>query len=555
MKPTISSAARNRLALVAFASLWLSACGGGGGGDTVASAPSPLPAASGSPAAAPTTAPSTASPASGPAASNSPAAGPSPAPGASPTPATTSTAVELSADAVAAMNTDYEVRSNGGAQITLRLSQDYSIAPNANNVTPAVGDHVSVRGTGTTPWRILTGTRLAGNGASGALAGLVIDTTNLPGNAPAGVNWSPRLAPAMWHAVATDNLGRIVLAADNPGQLRVSRDGGQTWATGDAPAGLNWVSVAVGNTPCCGDGVGYTNQRMLAAAYGGGLYTSANGTTWTAVSSGALGADFSNREWEAVVVNQGSGGAAAVMNGPIYYTVGTLDAQVGWQQATLVGSSTPLVRPWRAMANARGGATTVAVSEDGGVFVSTDSAHTWTPRPIVIAGGVVAEGWYRTALSADGNTIAVAGRFNSGLYVSHDQGLTWSRAPTPTGDYTAVSMSADGRTIAATMTNGTSGTASVQLSRDGGITFSPSQMPGADTNWRAVAMSSDANFMTVAAGTFTMTTGQLYTSLGNRTTYGVGSIVGGPGSYVDLEYVGSDTWKARPTSTGSFEIR
>jgi len=61
--------------------------------------------------------------------------------------------------------------------------------------------------------------------------------------------------------------------------------------------------------------------------------------------------------------------------------------------------------------------------------------------------------------------------------------------------------------------------------------------------------------MTVAAGTFTASTGQLYTSLGNRTTYGVGSIVGGQGSYVDLEYVGSDTWKARTSSTGAFEIR
>ncbi|WP_427913138.1 hypothetical protein ACPWT1_21360 [Ramlibacter sp. MMS24-I3-19] len=452
------------------------------------------------------------------------------------------------------MNTDYEVRSSGGAQITLRLSQDYSIAPGAHNVLPANGDRVSVRGTGTTPWRILTGTRYAGAPASGSLAPYVIDTTQLAGNAPAGVNWSPRLAPAMWHAVATDNLGRIVLAADNPGQLRVSSDGGQTWVTGNAPGGLNWVSVAVANSPCCGDSIGYTNQTMLAAAYGGGLYVSYGGASWQAVSSKDPAIDFSNREWEAVVANLGGGGAAAVLNGPIYYTVGTIAANVPWQQATLVGSSVPLVRPWRAMANAGGGATTVAVSEDGGVFVSTDAAHTWVPRPVTIAGSVVAEGWYRVGFSADGNTIAVAGRFNSGLYVSHDQGLTWSRAPTPTGDYTAVSVSGDGRTIAATMTNGTSGNGSVQLSRDGGATFSPATMPGTDTNWRAVAMSSDANFMAVAAGTFTMTTGQLYTSLGNRTTYGVGSLVGGQGSFVDLEYVGSDTWKVR-SSSGPIEIR
>src|SRR6476660_6931518 len=84
MKPTISSAVRSRLALVAFASLWLSACGGGGGGDTVAAAPSPLPAASGAPAPGAGT-PSTSGPPGGPATSPSPAAAPSA--GARPSPA------------------------------------------------------------------------------------------------------------------------------------------------------------------------------------------------------------------------------------------------------------------------------------------------------------------------------------------------------------------------------------------------------------------------------------------------------------------------------------
>ncbi|MFL6111995.1 MAG: WD40/YVTN/BNR-like repeat-containing protein, partial [Catenulispora sp.] len=286
------------------------------------------------------------------------------------------------------MNTNYEVRSSGGAQITLRLSQNYSIGPGANNVTPAVGDRVSVRGTGTTPWRILTGTRVAGPGASGAMAGLVIDTADLPGNASVGVKWSTRLQPAMWHAVATDNLGRIVVAADNPGQLRVSSDGGQTWGTSNAPSGLNWVAVAVANEPGGGDQTGYANSLLLAAAYGGGLYFSHGGATWEAASSDDPAIDFSNREWEAVIVNQGGGGAAAVLNGPIYYTDGTIQPRRSWGQATLAGSSTPLVRPWRAMANARGGATTVAVSEDGGVFVSTDAARTWVQRPVTIAGSV-----------------------------------------------------------------------------------------------------------------------------------------------------------------------
>lgn len=90
MKPTISSAARTRLALVAFTCLWLSACGGGGGGDTTVAAPAPAsaggpaapsPSASGSPVAvgpsAPAPAPGAAPTASG---SGSPVAAPTPTP-------------------------------------------------------------------------------------------------------------------------------------------------------------------------------------------------------------------------------------------------------------------------------------------------------------------------------------------------------------------------------------------------------------------------------------------------------------------------------------------
>lgn len=79
MTTTISTGARRRLAMVAFASLWLAACGGGGGGgDTVATAPSPLPAATGSPT--PASPPATAAPAP----STGGTATPTPAPAAAP---------------------------------------------------------------------------------------------------------------------------------------------------------------------------------------------------------------------------------------------------------------------------------------------------------------------------------------------------------------------------------------------------------------------------------------------------------------------------------------
>ena len=117
--------------------------------------------------------------------------------------------------------------------------------------------------------------------------------------------------------------------------------------------------------------------------------------------------------------------------------------------------------------------------------------------------------------------------------------------------------------FAATLTNATTGagapTGSVQVSRDGGATFAPLAMPGTDTHWRAVALSEDGNALTVAAGTFTAVTGQLYTSVGNRTSYGAGSLSGGQGASVDLVYEGTTPegaarWSVR-SSSGTVTVR
>lgn len=87
MQTTISSAARMRLALVAFTTLWLGGCGGGAGGDGVTAATTSgagAPSASGSPGASPATAPV----ATGPVAPEAPASPPvASAPSASGTPA------------------------------------------------------------------------------------------------------------------------------------------------------------------------------------------------------------------------------------------------------------------------------------------------------------------------------------------------------------------------------------------------------------------------------------------------------------------------------------
>src|SRR6476469_2912569 len=91
MQASISSVASKRLALVAFTSMWLAACGGGGsGGDATAAAPSP--AGSSAPVAA-----GLAAPASSPAVASGPVAA-APAPVA----ATSAPAVAAPTPAVAA---------------------------------------------------------------------------------------------------------------------------------------------------------------------------------------------------------------------------------------------------------------------------------------------------------------------------------------------------------------------------------------------------------------------------------------------------------------------
>ena len=116
--------------------------------------------------------------------------------------------------------------------------------------------------------------------------------------------------------------------------------------------------------------------------------------------------------------------------------------------------------------------------------------------------------WHSVAISDDGNTIAIAGRANSRLYVSRDRSLTWVQTPAPIGDYTALAMSADGHQFV------------------------------------------------VAAGTPGSAAGQLYTSLGNRTSIGAaGSIGGGINDFVELEYLGNARFKVRSFDGGPFTIR
>jgi photosystem II stability/assembly factor-like uncharacterized protein len=482
----------------ALAALWLTACGGGGGGGDVAQAPTPV---------AP------------------PSAGTPPPP--SPAPA----AITVSADTPLAVNQAYQVSATGAGPIALTLP-----------ATATAGDTIAITGVSATAWTVAQN------------AGQAILTTSLNGNVAAGATWTPRLAPAQWHWVASNTTGDVLIGLDIPGEVHVSTDGGATWTDAamnngaTALHGQAWISADM--TP--------TADRIVVLGYGGGMYMSTDrGATFSRIDQ-AFNAG-NNLEYESVSISQdGKNIVAVVKDGRVYRSI---NSGTNFTIATEGGA--PLIDAFRAVDSSATGQVVVAASQDGDLHLSIDAGATFAPLPVTVGGTRVTDSWYRVAMSADGGTILVAGNTqypvpgsSTGLYVGKNVGgtWTWTRASAVAGDYTSVSMSADGSTMSATLSGPGAG-GQVLMSTNGGQTFTTLATPPGETNWRAMQLSADGRSWVLAAGTFFAATGQLYTSIGGRTTYGTtGAISGAQGNAVVLQYQGNGVWNAQ-SGTGAFTIR
>jgi hypothetical protein len=420
------------------------------------------------------------------------------------------------------------------------------------------GQTVRVTGTSANSWQIAQN------------AGQTVLTTGMAGNVLPAATWTARLTPQTWHWMSSNAAGDILVAGEAQGELNISTNGGDTWTPSNIPLNsLTWIA----------SDMSATGDIMMAAQYQGNLYMSIDrGTTWTPVTSTASGINLTAQPYESISLSRsGQRIVVGVQNGPVYVSS---NAGATWVTGTLVGGAA-LTGWWRSVDSSRtadpltDGMVAMAVDQNGDIVRSTDGGLTWALRNVVVGGLPVRDSWYRLQMSDDGNIVVAVGNSfgtsaaGTGIYVSRDAGATWTRAHALVADYTAVAMSGDGQTITVTVSNanpippaaaGSPARASgrVLRSTDGGLTFVPVTMPGTDTNWRATAMSSDGNKLAVAAGSFVgpVFTGQLYTSLGNRTEAGAsGSITGGQGLTAEFEYVGNGQYRVKSSSGGAFAIQ
>lgn len=425
--------------------------------------------------------------------------------------------------------------------------------------SPQVGDTFSVTGESANAWRI------AQNPAQTVL------TTGVSGNVAPGTVWTPRLTERIWHWLAASSTGEVLVGGEAAGPLSTSSDGGATWTAGDSPAGPTWISIDMSAT----------GDRIVAVQYGGRMYTSINrGVNWTPVAIPDLDTrpadpspDLTNQPYESVTVSRdGQRIVAAVQDGPL---IVSSNAGQNWVAGTLGG--TLLTGFWRAVDSSADGMTVMAASQSGDLYRSTDGGLTWTARNVTVGAVPVLDNWYRLKMSADGNVVTVVGNSyggsnaGTGIYMSRDAGATWTLGTPLVADYSAIAMSADGQIIAVTVSDpnptpppGTPvrATGRVLRSTDGGVTFTAVAMPGVETNWRAIAMSSDGNRLAAAIGLFqTADPGRLYTSQGNRTSAGsLGSFTGGQGLTAEFTYLGKDLFgidqfSVTNSSGGAFQIQ
>jgi len=403
-----------------------------------------------------------------------------------------------------------------GTSVQAASNQGY-LADNVAKVTitlptaPVLGDIVSVTGVGTGGWVI------------GQNAGQYVRTTGLPGSPAATDHWIQTSASPdnVWSSVASSADGSRLVATAYPGGIYTSADSGNTWTQTSAPNNLNWTSVA-----SSADG-----SHLVATVNSGvgGIYVSADsGTNWTLTSAPG------NLWWYSVASStDGSQLVAAVYGGGIYTSANS--------GATWTLSSAPSPQLWHSVASSANGTHLVAVIYNGGIYTSANSGATWTQT------SAPNNGWSAVASSADGSRLVAVIISGGGIYTSWDSGASWNQSAAPNNSWYSVASSADGRYLVAVVPG-----VGIYASADYGF-MGWTQTSTLTNNWTFVASSADG-IHRVAVGT-----GGIYTSAyGQQTTTGTaGSISGSQDDAIELQYVGNGVFIVLDdtSNSGAFTVQ
>ncbi|HTL73399.1 MAG TPA: hypothetical protein VL863_08860 [bacterium] len=328
----------------------------------------------------------------------------------------------------------------------------------ANSASNVIGSVSSTQLTGTVPSAQITGTYSGvvnfANGAN-TFAGTFIGT----GSAVSNLNASQLTSGTVADARLTPNVALL--------------DRGQTFS--GANNLTNWGNNFVGSF--FGNGlVGWTNtsaQSVQAERDHGYMLTGLQFITLTMPAAPAP-VDIVR------ISGAGTGGWRALANAGQSFIGNFIGYRNSLMQLGQVGSD------WRSLASSADGTRMYAGGNfSGGVYLSTDSGHTWASSGI----GSVA-GWFSVACSDDGNK-AYAAPNGGKIQASADGGATWVPFGT-SANWTAIACSADA-------------TKYVAGASSGGLTGNINSSP-ASGNWTAVTCSSDGTNIAAAIGAQVYTT-------------------------------------------------
>jgi hypothetical protein len=363
--------------------------------------------------------------------------------------------------------------------------------------SPKVGDIVRISGAGSGGWRIAQN---AGQSVTGNFLGY------------SNAVWLPSGAPsAAWIAMAcsADGTTTVAVVTNALFGVEISTNSGETWS---ASGTINnaWRSIASSS-----DG------RRLIAGVGS---ASASGLIYVSTDSGGSWSPASGEpvaQWFSIAMSaNGSNAVACAYGGGIYTS--TSGGQ-NWIQRTvgLPGSAN-----WQSVASSSDGSKLVAAIFGGGIYTSANFGATWAPS------GAVGANWIAVASSSDGSKL-VAAAFGGSIYTSANSGVTWTAqagAP-PVANWAYVTSSANGQQMAAVIYGG-----GIYTSDSFGGTWNQTSAPA--NNWITICSSADGSkfYAAVYNGTIYSSTSSTQTT----TTPGVnGSLSGGLGSAVELQYIGN----------------